>query len=168
MIDLPKIAQKAIHSKWYKKVLNIGLNRIVPFNGPHKFKIEDIGEFHLQMALPYIKKNLNHLKGLHACALSTLAEVTSGFLLISKLDPQQYRLILQRLDVEYHYQARMQANARFEISQSWLDETIIEPLSKEGKVVIACNVKIYDVEKNHLATAAVYWQIKDWSKVKSK
>ncbi len=167
-MDLPKLAKKAAHSKFYRKLLSMGLNRMVPFNYPHKFKVEEISENHLQTALPYIKRNLNHLKGIHACAMATLAEVTSGFLLISKLDPRKYRLILKKLEMEYHYQAKMEAWARFEISEEWMEENIIRPLEKEGVVMLPCTIEIYDREKNHLATGIAHWQIKDWKGVKTK
>ncbi len=167
-MNLPKLAKKAAESRFYRWLLSQGLNRMVPFNKPHKFKVEDIGDNHLQTVLPYRKRNLNHLKGLHACAMATLAEVTSGFLLISKLDPRKYRLILKKLEMEYHYQAKMEAWARFEISEEWMQDNIIEPLSVEGVVLLPCTIEIYDRENNHLATGIAHWQIKDWKGVKTK
>ncbi len=167
-MNLPKLATKAAHSKFYRWLLTLGLNRLVPFNFPHKFKVEEISDNHLQTVLPYRKRNLNHLKGLHACAMATLAEVTTGFLLISKLDPRKYRLILKKLEMEYHYQAKMEAWARFEISEEWMEENIIKPLSEEGVVLLPCTIEIYDRENNHLATGIAHWQIKDWQRVKTK
>lgn len=140
---------------------------MVPFNYPHQFKIEDISSHHLQVSLPYRKRNLNHLKGLHACALATLAELTSGFLLISTLDPQKYRLILKSLQMEYHYQAKMEAYARFEISERWMEEKIISPLQEEGVVVVPVKIEIYDRQENHIASGLAHWQIKIWEKVKT-
>lgn len=168
MIDLPKLARKAATSSLYRKILSRGLNKIVPFNGPHKFRVEEISANHLQTVLPYRKKNLNHLKGLHACALATLAEITSGFLLISRLNPRRYRIILKKLEMEYYYQAKMEAFARFEISEEWMQNEILNPLQKKGLVLLPCEVKIYDRDKNHLATGIAHWQIKDWKQVRTK
>jgi acyl-coenzyme A thioesterase PaaI-like protein len=167
-LNLPKLAKKASGSRFYRWLLSFGLNRMVPFNSPHKFKVEEISDHHLQVLLPYIKKNLNHLKGLHACAMATLAEVSSGFLLISKLDPRQYRLILKKLEMEYHYQAKMAARVRFEITEEWMENHIKGPLKENGVVLLPCTMEIYDVESNHLATGVAHWQIKDWKSVRTK
>ncbi len=166
-MNLVALREKAEHSKFYRWLLSQGLNRMVPFNFPHKFRVEEISTNHLQVVLPYRKRNLNHLKGLHACALATLTEISSGFLLISKLDPKRYRIILEKLEIEYHYQAKMEAYARFEITDEWMEANILEPLKKEPKVSVPCVIKIHDRDGNHLTTGTARWQIKDWKQVKT-
>ena len=167
-MNLPKLAAKAATSPFYRWLLTKGLNTMVPFNGPHKFKVQDIGSHHLEIHLPYRKKNLNHLKGIHACAMATLAEVSSGFLLISVLDPKKYRLILQRLEMDYHYQAKTGVKARFEVEPSFLEKEVAEPLEEEGKIMLPATIKIFDTNDNHVATGVAHWQIKSWEKVKTK
>ncbi|MCK5104546.1 MAG: DUF4442 domain-containing protein, partial [Cyclobacteriaceae bacterium] len=75
-MDITKIVKKAQGSSIYLKILNIGLNRMVPFNKPHGFKVVEIGDYHLKTMVPYKKSNFNHIKGIHACALATLSEFT--------------------------------------------------------------------------------------------
>jgi len=168
MIDKNAVIQKAKTSTFYLRLLNWGLNRMIPFNKPHGFKILEIGDYKLKTHIPYKKSNFNHIKGLHACSLATISEFTTGFLLLSKLDATQYRLIMQRLEMDYHYQGKMDATATFEISASWLEEFIYIPLKLNPAVVVICEVKIHDVKGNHLTTGKVHWQIKDWAKVKTK
>ncbi len=160
--------KKAQSSKFYRRLVSIGLNRMVPFNYPHRFKIEEVKDNSLSVRLPYIKRNLNHLKGLHACAMATLAEVSSGFLLISNLDPKKYRLILRKLDMEYHYQGKSSALAVFSFDEKWWNSEIMEPIEKEGICNVICEVEIKDEEGNLLSTGNAHWQIKDWQKVKTK
>src|SRR5436190_21088311 len=102
MLDTNTIVQKAKTSVFYLKVLNWALNRMIPFNKPHGFRIIEISDSHLKTLIPYKKKNFNHIRGLHACALATISEFTTGFLLVSKLDEKKYRLIMQRLERDYH------------------------------------------------------------------
>ncbi|HEY0655032.1 MAG TPA: DUF4442 domain-containing protein, partial [Chryseosolibacter sp.] len=118
--------------------------------------------------IPYRKSNFNHIRGLHACALATISEFTTGFLLVSKLDAKKYRLIMQRLEMDYHYQGKMDAFAEFQISEAWLAENIYTPLKSKDSVVVNCQVRIHDTKGNHLTTGNVFWQIKDWAKVKTK
>jgi acyl-coenzyme A thioesterase PaaI-like protein len=168
MMDASKIIEKAKTSSIYLKLLNWSLNRMVPFNKPHGFKILTIADDHLKTFIPYKKKNLNHIRGLHACALATISEFTTGFLLVSKLDPKKFRLIMQRLEMDYLYQGKMDATAEFSTTTRWLDENIYHPLKTREAVIVACEIKIHDVKGNHLTTGKVYWQIKNWSNVKTK
>ena len=168
MIDSAKIIEKAKHSPLYLKLLNWSVNRMVPFNKPHGFRIVEVGDYHLKTLIPYRKKNLNHIRGLHACAMATLSEFTTGFLLLSRLDAKKFRLIMQRLEMDYHYQGKMNATAEFSISEKWFVENIYSPLESNDAVVVPCEVRIHDTQGNHLTTGKVFWQVKNWSKVKTK
>lgn len=168
MLKPEEILQKARISPFYRKVLNWSLNRMIPFNGPHGFKIVEVEEFRLKTLIPYRKSNFNHIRGLHACALATISEFTTGFLLISNLDMKKYRLIMQRLEMDYHYQGKMNATAEFVISREWIEQKVIGPLASQESVVIPCEVKIHDEKGNHLTTGKVFWQVKDWARVKTK
>lgn len=168
MLSPEQLIQKAEHSAFYRWLLNVSLDRMIPFNKPHGFRIVSISRNELVTRIPYRKSNLNHIRGLHACALATISEFTTGFLLISRLDMKQYRIIMQRLEMDYHYQGKMDAQATFSISDAWLEENIYAPLKTQEAVVIPCEVKIHDSKNNLLTTGKVFWQIKDWQKVKTK
>ena len=168
MLDTAKILQKAKHSSFYLKLLNWGLYRMVPFNKPHGFRIVELGDYRLKTLMPYKRRNFNHIKGLHACGLATISEFATGFLLLSSLNMKKYRMILQRLEVNYLFQGKMDATAEFIISKEWLEEKVIHPLKTQESVLVPCEVKIHDTKGNHLTTAIVHWQFKDWAKVKTK
>lgn len=168
MLDPNSILEKAKSSNFYRRILNWSLNRMIPFNKPHGFKVIEIRDYSLKTAIPYRKSNFNHIRGLHACALATISEFTTGFLLVSKLDAKKFRLIMQRLEMNYHYQGKMDAYAEFSISEQWLETNIYQPLQSSDSVVVNCQVKIHDAQGNHLTTGNVFWQIKDWKKVKTR
>lgn len=168
MLNPNEILEKAKSSSFYRKILNWSLSRMIPFNKPHGFEVLEIEDFRIKTLMPYKKSNFNHIRGLHACGLATISEFTTGFLLLSSLDMKKYRIIMQRLEMEYHYQGKMDATAEFEISKEWIDEQVVKPLSSQESVVIPCEVKIHDIKGNHLTTGKVFWQIKDWAKVKTK
>lgn len=168
MLSPEQLILKAERSTFYRWLLNVSLDRMIPFNKPHGFRIVSISRNELVTRIPYRKSNFNHIRGLHACALATISEFTTGFLLISRLDMKQYRIIMQRLEMDYHYQGKMDAQATFTISDVWLEENIYTPLKTQEAVVIPCEVKIHDSKNNLLTTGKVFWQIKDWQKVKTK
>jgi acyl-coenzyme A thioesterase PaaI-like protein len=167
-MNLVEITEKAKRSPFYLWGLNFFFERFVPFNRPHKFRITHIGDDNVKTLLPYRRRNLNHVKGLHACALATLTEMTSGFLLAVKLDPTKYRLILRRLEMDYLYQGKMDAVCEFTLTPEWLKTNIHDPLSHADSVDIIAEVKIFDVKGNQLTLGKAHWQLKLWSKVKTK
>ncbi len=168
MLEPSKLIEKAKHSAFWLWVLNQALSRMVPFNRPHKFKVMEIDDNFLKALIPYRSSNLNHIRGLHACALATISEFATGFLLVTRLDSKKFRLIMQRIEMDYHYQGKMNALAEFRISEDWLRQQIIVPLQTGESVVVPCEIKIHDVKGNHLTTGRVYWQIKDWTRVRTK
>ena len=168
MFNPDEILKKARTSSFYRGLLNWSLSRMIPFNKPHGFAVVEVEEFRLKTLMPYKRSNFNHIKGLHACGLATISEFTTGFLLLSSLDMKKYRIIMQRLEMDYHYQGKMDATAEFTISKQWLDDQVITPLKTQDAILVPCEVKIHDIKGNHLTTGKVFWQIKSWDKVKTK
>lgn len=167
-MDTTKIVEKAKSSSFYLWLLNQGISRMIPFNKPHGFKILEITDDRLKTFVPYKKRNFNHIRGIHACALATLSEFTTGFLMISRLDMKKYRIIMQRMEMDYHYQAKMDAVGVFQITDEWMEKEIYEPLKSKEAIVVPCEIKIEDIDGNHLTTGKVFWQVKSWDKVKTK
>lgn len=167
-MNLQKLFSQARESAFYRMLLNWLLNRMIPFNKPHRFKILEIGTDSLKVLLPYRKRNFNHIRGIHACAMATVTEFTSGLMLISKLDPKKYRLIMQRIEMDYHYQGKMDAFAFFEVTNEWIAKNVHIPLESADSVVVTCEVSIHDIANNHLTTGKVFWQVKEWQKVRTK
>lgn len=165
---MSKIIEKAKHSAFWLWVLNQSLYRMVPFNRPHRFQVVELTDHFLKALIPYRKSNFNHIRGLHACALATISEFATGFLLLTRLDAKKYRLIMQRIEMDYHYQGKMDAFAEFRTSDEWFQEKIIIPLQGQDAVVVPCEIKIHDLKGNHITTGKVFWQIKDWQKVRTK
>ena len=75
---------------------------------------------------------------------------------------------MQKMEMNYHYQGKMDSFAEFSVSEEWLQTEVIEPLQTQESIVVNCEVKTHDSEGNHLTTGNIYWQIKAWNKVKTK
>ncbi|WP_066756030.1 DUF4442 domain-containing protein [Crocinitomix algicola] len=167
-MNFEKHIAAAKKSKFGLFKLNLGLGFIIPFNRPHGIKIKKIEFNRITTVIPYKRKNFNHIKGIHACGLATAAEFSSGFLLLNKLGNKKYRLIMESLKMEYHYQAKKTVYAVFEAQDDWMDEKIFSPLKNQDSIYVACQIKLHDCDGNHIATGYTNWQIKRWDKVKTK
>lgn len=149
-------------------MLNKVLHRMIPFNKPHKLKVSKLDREETIVRIPYFRKNLNHLKGLHACVLITGAEYCSGLVLLQHLSPDKYRLIMKDLKVDYHYQAKMDSTAKFGITKTDLFQTLGAEFEETGIGSISCQIPVYDQQNNLICDVTTNWQIKDWQKVKTK
>jgi acyl-coenzyme A thioesterase PaaI-like protein len=167
-MNFEKYIADAKNSKFGLWKLNVGLSRMIPFNKPHGIKIKSLTDHSVQTIIPYKRKNMNHIKGIHACGMATAAEFASGFQLLTRLGPRNYRLIMESLEMSYHYQAKTDIVAEFEATDEWIDSSIRKPLEEMDAVFIRCEIKLFDTERNHVATGFTNWQIKPWSKVKTK
>lgn len=168
MFDPASLFEKAKTSKKHLGLLNFGLARMIPFNKPHGFKIVEITDWSVDVKIPYKRINFNHIKGIHACALATASEYSTGLVLLNKLDPKKYRIIMQRMEMQYHYQAKKDTIVQFKINEDWLKQEVLEPLTKQEAIIVNCEVRSHDQDGNHLTTGNIFWQIKSWNKVRTK
>jgi len=149
-------------------MLNVVLARVVPFNRVHGFKIVEIDDNFVRTAAPYRKSNQNHIRGMHACALATVSEISAGFLLMQNLPPSHYRLIMSRMEVEYSYQAKKKVVSESRLSRKQLEQDILKPLETASSVDIKMRSDVVDDAGNLVVVAYTFWQIKRWDEVRTK
>jgi acyl-coenzyme A thioesterase PaaI-like protein len=167
-MNAAKLVEKAKSSAFYLWLLNWSFEQMIPFNRPHGFRIIEVGDYHVRTKIPYKTKNLNHLKGLHACALATLTEITCGFIFVMKLDPTKYRIILKQLQINYLYQGKTDAFGEFRVSPEWIQKNIFDPLQENESIEVVSEVNLVDANGKQLTNGKATWQVKDWTKVKTK
>lgn len=145
-------------------LLNIILRFGIPFNSTHPFKIITLTNEDICLKQKLTWFNKNHLRGMHACAISTIGELTAGMLLMKSFSPSKNRFILKSLSTEYHYQGltHLFSKAVYDKTKKQADQ---EVLAKDGKVEITINAEIFDKRDQHVATVVSVWQLKSWSRV---
>lgn len=167
-MHLPTLLSNARNSTIRRWWLNFLLPWVVPFNRPHGFNVVPLKEGGISVRIPYWRINQNHIKGIHACCIATASEMCSGLSVMEQLDPKQYRLIMRSLHVEYHYQAKQAATATCIPTATEIADSVVRPLATQDAVDYTSVVEAYDTSGNHLTTATVVWQVKQWSKVRTK
>ena len=165
---LPPLTSRAKGSPFWLWVLNRALGWTIPFNRPHGFELLEIGENVIKTTASYKRINHNHVRGIHACAIATVAEFSAGFLLLTKLDPKRYRLIMSRIEVEYLYQAKERIISESSLAPEILDEAIYKPLQEKDAVTISLRSDVTDFSGNKIAVASTRWQVKRWERVRTK
>ena len=145
--------------------MNFILFKMIPFNKPHGIKVLAVTDDSVTTFIPYTKKNFNHLRGIHACAICTAGEFAAGLLLISHLSFDQYRLIMSELKAEYHRQGRTALIARSRFPDGVSADSIKEILEKEDKTLVNMITELSDEDDETVATITTTWQLKKWDKV---
>lgn len=146
-----------------QKLFNSG----IPFNLPHKFKFLELSDKKTRLQLPHIRKNQNHLGGIHACAIATLGEYPAGLTLIKKFGSSTYRLIMDEIHVNYLKQAKEALVGEVLVDEEELSRVESELKSENiSKITIPTNI----LNKNNEVVAVVQttWQLKNWDKVTFK
>lgn len=78
----------------------------------------------------------------------------------------KYRLIMKTIRMDYHFQAKQDVYVEFHLTEDEL-KSYQDDLEKDS-IEINPEVKVFDIENNHICTANVNWHLKNWEKVKTK
>lgn len=166
MLNLENIVKRAYTSKFWLEILNYGLWFKIPFNKPHRLRIIELSENSISVRIPYVRKNMNHLKGIHACALATASEYACGFLLISRLSADKYRLIMRSMHVDYTKQGKSDVYVKFNLDENRIEE-ITSKLKIEKQCLEILEVEVRDNQQNLISVAKLEWQLKEWKSITS-
>ncbi len=167
-MHLPTLLQKARTSAFTRWWMNHVLDWMIPFNAPHGFRVVPMPAGGIRVKIPYWRVNRNHIKGIHACAMATAAEMCSGLSVLEHLDPKTYRLIMRSLRMEYHYQAKRPAHASCVPLAEDIERQVLAPLRTSDTADYTSTVELHDRDGKHLATGTITWQVKRWDKVRTK
>ena len=150
--------------------LNAVFRSILPFNVPHGIRVVAFGDDEVRVALPDRLANRNHLNGMHACAIATACEFCSGLAVLAQFEMKAYRLIMNRLEVDYTRRPdRGACEARAEIAPD-LKEQVVRLMaeSEDGAARFIMPSVLVDSRGEEVARATVHWHVKAWKDVKYK
>ena len=151
----------------YLNLLNWIFDQKLGFNAPHKIKIKRLNQHSATVSLPMIKRNTNHIGTIHACAMATIGEFSSGVLLLKNFSPLKYRLILRDLKIEFEKQATSNLSAEVNLSNGEI-ESLLTKLRENDSAEVEMKTSLFDKEGTLVARTYTTWQLKDWTKTQFK
>ncbi len=124
----------------------------VPYSGSIRAQVLELEPGRARLQLREHRRVRNHLRSIHALALSNLGELTSGLAMLSGLPPH-LRGIVTQIDTEYTKKARGVIEATCSCAE--LEFDIPDDQSRPLQVV----TRLLDQEGDEVALTRVHWQI---------
>lgn len=126
-------------------------SRTVPFVGTSRIKIHELSEERVVMTIANKRRVQNHIKTVHAAAMTLLAESATGILMGMNVPDDKY-LVVKSLHVDFQKKASgdMQAIATLTREQVHAAQN-----DAEGEIMV--NVQVTDVNGVEPITCQMLW-----------
>ncbi|MCM2283111.1 MAG: DUF4442 domain-containing protein [Bdellovibrionaceae bacterium] len=160
-VDPIQLSAKIPNESLRRRALDVLMTVSIPFNRWLGFRFEHIGEDRVVVLSPPRKLRENHVGGAHACSLALMGEYAAGACIATHYGLQGNRLIIGKLEVDYHRQGRGWLRAEAHAPAEW-------PQPQEGEAWLDMVTKITDSKNVEVATCKTRWQLKSWSRVRQK
>lgn len=119
---------------------------LIPYTGSVSPRVVQLRPGFAEVAIKDRRSHRNHLRSIHALALSNLGEFTTGLAVHFAMQSDD-RAILTRLDSQFLKKARGRIRA--------IAEATIPPMHEKGTFVV--EARLFDEAENLVATVSATW-----------
>ncbi len=158
-MDPIKLTARIPNESLRKRALDLVMTVSIPFNRWLGFRFERIDADQVVVLSPPRKLRENHVGGAHACSLALMGEYAAGMCVAARYGIEDFRLIIGRLEIDYHKQGRGWLRAEALAPAEW-------PELVDGEAWIEMTTTITDSRAQPVATCKTKWQLKEWSRVR--
>ena len=148
-------AAKSGKTRWMSRLMQ----EVIPFNRPHRLTVLFLREDRCEVALPFRRRNLNHVGTMHACALATAAEYASGLCVLSAFGVGRVRLVMANMQIAYSRRGDSSCIAAAELHAEVL-EHVRTQLEDQGRCAFELHSVVRDSADEVVAEAKITWHLK--------
>lgn len=123
-----------------------------------KLKALELKPCYVKLTAP-LGGNENHVGGMYAGALFTLAEMPGGALFLTTFDAEKYYPVVKEMTIQYRRPARTDCTVEVSISESEA-QRIREEAEKNGKAEFTLECEIRDQHGEVVATTRGIYQLR--------
>ena len=135
------------------------MQEVIPFNRPHRLTVLSLSHERCEVALPFRRRNLNHVGTMHACALATAAEYASGLCVLSAFGVGRVRLVMANLQISYSRRGDSSCIAEAELPSEML-QNVQTQLNDQGRCAFELYSVVRDAADEVVAEAQITWHLK--------
>ena len=135
------------------------MQEVIPFNRPHRLSVLSLNDLRCEVALPFRRRNLNHVGTMHACALATAAEYASGLCVLSAFGVGHVRLVMANMQISYLRRGDSRCVASAELPSKTL-EHVQGQLKDHGRCAFDLRSVVRDAADEVVAEAQITWHLK--------
>ena len=132
-------------------LLSKGFGRIVPFFGTAGIRIVELSHNRVVMTLANKKRVQNHIKTVHAAAMTLLAESATGILMGMNVPDDKY-LVIKSLHVDFQKKATGEMKATATLTPEQVESA---QNNAEGEILV--NVSVTDEGGNEPIACQMLW-----------
>ena len=135
------------------------MQEVIPFNRPHRLTVQSLSDKRCEVALPFRRRNLNHVGTMHACALATAAEYASGLCVLSAFGVGRVRLVMANMQIAYSRRGASSCIAEAKLPADVLSR-VRNQLQEEGRCSFELHAVVRDDAHEVVAEAQITWHLK--------
>lgn len=135
------------------------MQEVIPFNRPHRLTVEFLSDDCCQVALPFRRRNRNHVGSMHACAMATAAEYASGLCVLSAFGVGEVRLVMANLQIQFSRRAHGNCVAKAQLPGHVLRDVRMK-LKQQGRCAFDLRSVVRDAQGEEVAEAQITWHLK--------
>jgi len=165
MINVFKYIDKIPQAMVRHRILDSFIEFFIPFSRWLGLKIQALSIDKVIIHSPERRRRRNHVGGAHACALALLGEYAAGLLLAQRFAPDEYRMIIGSLNINYQKQGRGLLIAT-SLAPNNIPQFAHGEISENGEIWVDMTTEITNAKTEHIATCKTRWQIKAWDQIR--
>ncbi len=131
-------------------LFSFALRRMVPYTGTVRPRVVRLEPGASEVTMSDRRRVRNHLRSVHAVALTNLGELATGLATLTAL-PAGVRGIVVRLSTDYHAKARGRLTAECRVAL---------PVELHDDDEIDATSRLRDAEGRHVATVTARWRLR--------
>jgi hypothetical protein len=146
-----------------RRSLDLVMKWGIPFNLFLGLRIAALTRGRVEIISPPRKMRQNHVGSAHACAIATIGEFAAGLLIAQNYSSKDYRMIISKLEIEYHYQGKGILSGIALAPATW---PAVKGAAESNGCFIDIVSIIRDEKSREIATCKTCWQVKAWDAVR--
>ena len=135
------------------------MQEVIPFNRPHRLTVQSLSDERCEVALPFRRRNLNHVGTMHACPWPLPRNMPLACACSVPLVCGHVRLVMANMEISYSRRGDSRCVAEAELPSEMLQHVQTQ-LNDHGRCAFELHAVVRDADDEVVAEAQITWHLK--------